>query len=59
MSHPFSLADAEAAFIPGDWERMGCDVAAAPKLKPEQIEKLRAIFASVRVRPADPAADAA
>lgn len=60
MSEPFSLADAEATFGPENWERMGREVAAAPEFSPEQIEKFRALFASVRVtRPADPAADAA
>lgn len=60
MSEPFSLADAEATFGPENWEYMGREVAAAPKFSPEQIEKFRALFASVRMtQPADPAADAA
>lgn len=60
MSEPFSLADAEATFGPENWEHMGREVAAAPAFSPEQIEKFRALFASVRVtRPAGPAVDAA
>jgi hypothetical protein len=60
MSDPFSLADAEAAFGPDDWDHIGRGVASAHKFSPEQIEKLRALFASVCVqRPAPPAADAA
>lgn len=60
MSEPFSLADAETTFGPENWEHMGREVDAAPEFSPEQIEKFRALFASVRVaRPADPAADAA
>jgi hypothetical protein len=59
-SEPFSLAAAEAMFSPEDWEHMGREVAAAPKFSPEQIERLRALFASAReTRPANPAADAA
>lgn len=50
----FSLADAEALFGPENWERMGREVAAAPPFSPELREKLRALFATVRVeRPAD------
>lgn len=57
---PFSLADCEATFGPENWERMGREVAAAPPFSPEQRERFRALFASVRVtRPADSAADAA
>jgi hypothetical protein len=57
---PFSLAAAEALFGPENWERMGREVDAAPEFTPEQREKFRALFATVRVtRPADPAADAA
>lgn len=60
MSEPFSLADAEATFGPEDSEHVHREVAAAPKLSPEQIEHLRALFASVRLsRPADSAAEAA
>jgi hypothetical protein len=56
----FSLADAEALFGPENWECMGREVAAAPRFSPEQLEKFRALFATVRVpRPADDAADAA
>lgn len=59
-SEPFSLADAEATFGPENWEYMGHDVAAAPPFSPGQIEKFRALFASVRdERSADSAADAA
>jgi hypothetical protein len=57
---PFSLADAEALFGPENWERIGREVDEAPEFTPEQREKFRALFATVRVeRPADPAADAA
>lgn len=60
MSGDFSLADAEAIFGPDNWARIHREVADAPEFSPEQREKFRALFASVRVtRPADPAADAA
>lgn len=60
MSEPFSLADAEATFGPENWEYMGRAVADAPPFSPEQIEKFRALFASVRVaQSADSSADAA
>ena len=57
----FSLAAAEALFGPENWERIGHAVDAAPEFSPEQIEKLRALFATIRIpRQADPpAADAA
>lgn len=57
---PFSLADAEALFGPENWERIRQSVADAPEFTPEQREKLRALFATVRIeQPANPAADAA
>jgi hypothetical protein len=60
MSKPFSLADAEATFGPENWERIGREVAAAPKFRPEQVMALRALFAASRAaRPADKPADAA
>jgi hypothetical protein len=60
MSEPFSIADAEAAFGPENCERVRQSVAAAPPFSPEQRERFKALFASVRVtRPTDPAADAA
>jgi len=55
----FSLADAETVFGPANWERIGEQVAAAPKFSPEQREKFRALFASAPVPTARPAADAA
>lgn len=59
-SKPFSLADAEATFGRDNWEHMRREVAAAPRFSPEQIEKLRALFASARrARSANSAADAA
>ncbi|MFF7130323.1 hypothetical protein [Streptomyces sp. NPDC008240] len=56
-----SLADAEVFFGPEDWEHIRQSVAAAPEFSPEQREKFRALFATVRIeRQADtPAADAA
>lgn len=57
----FSLAAAEALFGPELWAHIGRVVDAAPEFSPEQREKFRALFATVRiVRQADsPAADAA
>ena len=62
MSSEFSLADAEASLGPDDWDHMGREVHEASvthPFSPEQTEFYRALFATVRVRPANPAADAA
>lgn len=56
---PFSLADAEAAFGPENWEHLGQLVADAPEFTPEQRERIRAAFAAGRASSAGPAADAA
>jgi hypothetical protein len=56
----FSIAAAEAKFGPEHCEFAKRDAANAPRFTPEQCEKFRALFATVRVtRPADSAADAA
>jgi hypothetical protein len=60
MSDDFSLADAEATFGPTAWAHILREAETAPEFSPEQREKFRALFASVRTtRPANPAADAA
>lgn len=59
MSTPFSFEDFEATFGPEACERRDREVAAAPRFTPEQCEAFKALFASVCIRPANPAADAA
>lgn len=56
----FTFAEAERLLGPAAMERARQIVAAAPPLRPEQREQLRALFASARTaRPAPRAADAA
>ncbi|MFC9681339.1 hypothetical protein [Streptomyces sp. NPDC056948] len=56
----FSLAEAERLLGPAVVETVRRQVDAAPPLRPEQREQVRAVFASARaMRPVRPAADAA
>jgi hypothetical protein len=60
MAGEFSIEEAERRLGPAAVEKARQSAASAPRWSPEQIEHLRALFASVRVtRPAPPAADAA
>lgn len=60
MSESFSFADFEATFGPEGVARADHSVASAPPFSPEQRERFKALFASVRIpRPADSQADAA
>jgi len=57
---PFSLAAAERRLGPAAVEAARRNVEAAPPLRPELREQLRAVFASAyAMRPKAPAADAA
>lgn len=57
----FSRAEAERRLGPAVMEAVRQQVAAAPPLRPELRERLRAVFASARAmrKPEAPAADAA
>lgn len=55
----FSLAEAERRLRPAVIEAARRSVDAAPPLRVEQREQIRAVFASARIAPAFPAADAA
>ncbi len=55
----FSLAEAELRLGPAAIEAARRSVEAAPPMRPELREQIRAVFASALVAPAAPAADAA
>lgn len=60
MAAEFSIEEAERFLGPTAAAKARHSAATAPRFRPEQIEHLRALFASIRVsRPADSAADAA
>ncbi|MER5750692.1 hypothetical protein [Streptomyces sp. NPDC002088] len=60
MAGDFSIEEAERRLGPAAAERARQIAAAAPEFRPEQIEHLRALFASAAfARPTVPAADAA
>lgn len=56
---PFSLTDAEVLFGADNMARIDREVKAAPRFSAEQMERLRALFASVRAPAKSSSADAA